>query len=362
MPLLIVLKQLKLSPTLPFSRYIFTLLQLTALAGVAILCACAVYVMVHLAVSPAYRVSTLRLFGFDDVADAVRGPKRNSLSIEDRDLYSVLPAHAAISEWVQYCIGVRPGDGAFQAIQYAFLTPTQKLQTHFLAEPKWPDGIHRLSKSESSLIELSKALSEQRVGLMPKVRLTYFYWELATLISIAIGMVTTILVSVSLTEFGRGDGPNQRLIRVFTIIFPALGTATAAVISFYSPQVEWGQVSRTLASETQLHDQMALTVWKLTCPTTDTDDGSAKPLMDNLENWSKRYIEIQTIPNASGANPGVNQSGGSQGVGNEGGGSQYRAAGQSTTSLRAALMKRKVTLETGNVGSKVSSAPSVWGT
>jgi len=90
--------------------------------------------------------------------------------------------------------------------------------------------------------------SEQRVGFMPKVRLTYFYWELATLISIAIGMVTTILVSVSSTEFGRGDGADQRLIRVLAIIFPALGTATAAVISFYTPQVEWGQVSRTLAS------------------------------------------------------------------------------------------------------------------
>jgi hypothetical protein len=99
------------------------------------------------------------------------------------------------------------------------------------------------------------------------------------------------------------------------------------VISFYSPQAEWGQASRTLASETQLHDEMALTVWKLTCPTTDTDDSSAKPLTDNLENWSKRYIQIQTIPNASGA-PGGNQGGGSQGGGIEGGGSQYRAASQ----------------------------------
>jgi hypothetical protein len=326
MPLLTVLQRLKLSPTLPFNRYMFTLLKLTALAGIAIICACAVYVMVHLAVSPTYRVSTLRLFGLDDVADALRGPKRNNLSIEDRDLYSVLPDHAAISEWVQYCIGVRPGDSAFQAVQYAFLTPTQKLQTRF-PEPKWPDEIHRLNRSENTLIELSKALSEQRVALVPKVRLTYFYWELATIISIAIGMITTILVSVSSTEFGRGDGPNQRLIRVFAIIFPALGTATAALISFYSPQAEWGQAARTLASETQLHDQMALTVWKLTCPATDTDDGSAKALMDNMENWSKRYIEIQTVPNASSANPGGNQ-GGSQGGGNEGGGSLYRAAGQ----------------------------------
>jgi hypothetical protein len=150
------------------------------------------------------------------------------------------------------------------------------------------------------------------------------FWEVATLLSIAIGMITTILVSVSSTEFGRGDGPPQRLIRVFAIIFPALGTAVAAVISFYGPQGEWVQASRTLASETQLHDQIALTVWKLSCPTGDTDD-STKPLIDNLENWSKRYIEIQTIPNATGA-PGGSQGGGNPV--NDGSGSSYRAASQ----------------------------------
>ena len=326
MPFFTVLKSfltgLKLSPTESFTRHLLTLLKLTTLAGAAIVCVCAVYIMLHLAVSPAYRISTLRLFGFDNAADALRGPKRNNLSLEDRDLYSVLPDHGGISEWVQYCIGVKPGDSAFQEIQHAFLTPTQKLQTRF-QEPKWPDGIHRPNRTESTLIELSKALSEQRVALMPKVRSTYFFWQLATIISIGIGMITTILVSVSSTEFGRGDGPNQRMIRVLAIIFPALGTATAAVVSFYSPQVEWGQASRTLASETQLHDQIALTVWKLTCPTSDTDD-SAKPLKDNLDNWSKRYIEIQTIPNASA--PSGNQTGASPGGGNEGGGSPYRAA------------------------------------
>ena len=318
------LTSLKLSPMLPFTRYLFALLKLTSLAGATTICAFMVYVMLHLAVSPAYRVSTLRLFGFDNTADALRGPKRDNLSIEERDLYSVLPDHAAISDWIEYCIGLRPGDSASQATQHAFLTPSQKLLTHPLsAEPKWPDGVHQINRSEHTLVQLSTKLSEQRLGLIPKARSAYFFWQLATLISIVIGMVTTILVSVSATEFGRGDGPPQRLIRVFAIIFPALGTATAAVIGFYSPQAEWGQASRTLASETQLHDEMALTVWKLTCPATDADDSTAKPLTDNLENWSKRYIEIQTIPNASG-----NQGGGSQGGGNEGGGSQYRAASQ----------------------------------
>ena len=330
MPFLTVLKsflaRLKLSPTLPLARELLTLLKFTTVVGVAIVCAFVVYVLVFFAVSPAYRVSAMHLIGFHDFADALRGPKRNNLTIEDRDLYSVLPDHTAISDWVEDCIGVRPGDSAFQAIQYHFLTPSQKLLTHpFTGVPKWPDEIHRVQRSQHGLVQLSAELSELRLALIPKVRSMHLFWELTTLLSIAIGMITTILVSVSSTEFGRGDGPHQRLIRVLAIIFPALGTATAAVISFYSPQAEWVQASRTLASETQLHDQIALTVWKLACPTSDTDDG-AKPLIDNLENWSKRYIEIQTIPNASGATgtPGGNQGGGSP----SGGEGPYKAASQ----------------------------------
>jgi hypothetical protein len=240
--------------------------------------------MVDLAVSPAYRVSTLRLFGFDNAADALRGPKRDNVSIEERDLYSVLPDHAAISEWVEYCIGVGPGDNAVLAIQNAFLTPSQKLLTHpFAAEPKWPDRIHRINRSEHTLVQLSKELSEQRLGLIPKVRLAYFLLAIG---NAHIDRDRNDHDNFSEHEFDRvwpRHVPPQRLIRVLAIIFPALGTATAAVISFYSPQAEWGQASRTLASEAQLHDQMALTVWRLPCPTADTDD-SAKPLTDNLEN------------------------------------------------------------------------------
>jgi hypothetical protein len=106
---------------LPFTRYVLTFLKLTTLAGVAILCACVVYIMVHLAVSPAYLVSTLRLFGFDNAAYAVRGPRRDNLSIEERDLYSVLPDHTAITDWIEYCIGVGPGDSAVPAIENALL-------------------------------------------------------------------------------------------------------------------------------------------------------------------------------------------------------------------------------------------------
>ena len=54
MPLLTELKTfltgLKLSPAVPFTRNLLTLLKLTTLVGVATICVCAVYIMAHLAV------------------------------------------------------------------------------------------------------------------------------------------------------------------------------------------------------------------------------------------------------------------------------------------------------------------------
>jgi hypothetical protein len=176
----------------------------------------------------------------------------------------------------------------------------------------------QLDQMGRAFIQLSKSLAEQRFSLISRVRSSYLFWEVTTLIAISIGMITTILVSVSSTEFGRGDGGSQRLIRILAIIFPAVGTAAAAINGFYSPQAEWGQASRTLASETQLHDQMALAVWRIKCPKPGDDD-SAKPLMAFLEEWSKRYTDIQAISNSTatpsgapggGAPPGASPPGG----------------------------------------------------
>src|SRR5262249_19667867 len=81
--------------------------------------------------------------------------------------------------------------------------------------------------------------------------------------------------------------------------FPALGTAAAGIIAFYSPQADWSQASRTLASVTQLHGQMAVGVWKLKCIKTDGDENS-KAATTQLDDWSKRYIDIQTVSTATG--------------------------------------------------------------
>jgi hypothetical protein len=172
-------------------------------------------------------------------------------------------------------------------------------------------GTRMPNHGERALIQLNHALIIQDMALRSKVQSAYLFWQCTSLIAILLGMITTILVSVSSTEFGRGDGWNQRLIRILAIIFPALGTAVAAVIAFYSPQAEWSQASRTLASVNQLHGQIALGVWKLACPTADKNEDTTL-FTTTLEDWSKRYHDIQTI---STTTSGATGTGGERGDG-----------------------------------------------
>src|SRR5204863_4856557 len=99
--------------------------------------------------------------------------------------------------------------------------------------------------------ELSKSLADLRFQSQERAGTAYSLWQYCTLLTIALGMVTTILVSLSSTEFGRGEAPVARAIRTLALLFPILGTATAAVVAFYNPQTSWTQANRTLASATQ---------------------------------------------------------------------------------------------------------------
>jgi hypothetical protein len=292
-----LMKPLRSLSEVSFLRCVLTILKTTIICILFITSLCMVIVVTYFVISPGYRMRVLNVFGVP--FDAVRNLEPNptaKLSIEnEEDWISVIPDHSVISNWIQNCMGIDTFD-PLNEIRFAFLPPTFQ---QLLGPLKgWPSSIRRPTRGERALVQLSNNLAEQRVAFSSKVRSAYSFWEATALVSIVIGMVTTILVSVSSTEFGRGDGRRQRLIRGLAIIFPVLGTATAAIINFYSPQAEWGQASRTLASLTQLHDQMSLALRKLPCSSTETDENSS--LTTALDDWSKRYVDIQTIASASG--------------------------------------------------------------
>ena len=106
--------------------------------------------------------------------------------------------------------------------------------------------------------------------------------------------------------------------------------------------------SQISASETQLHDQMALAVWNLTCPKTDTD-GTAAPLTSQLKEWSKLYVDIQTISNASGTPSGIQRNGSDLSGGNLSGSAESLptaiASGQANEFSRTGKLAMSMTIQ-----------------
>jgi hypothetical protein len=135
---------------------------------------------------------------------------------------------------------------------------------------------------------LSFQIWQQRYVQRLKTRSAYVFWQTTTFITIGLGMLTTILISLSSTTVGQGPGTPQQIIRVLAIVFPAVGTAAAAVIAFYGPQNEWSHSSRMLDSLTQLHDEMALGVWRL--PDCSAAAASADE-KGKLTEWTNTYTK-----------------------------------------------------------------------
>jgi hypothetical protein len=176
------------------------------------------------------------------------------------------------------------------------------------------------NRQELALAQLSYAIAKHRVEARTKTQAAYALWQFSTLTTIVIGLVTTIVVSLSATEFVK-NGRIALTVKVLAIVFPVIGTAFAAIIAFYGPQAEWSQSSRTFAALSQLHGQIALDIFKIEdCPPVPTKESE---LAKQLETWGKNYKDIQTLANAAATGSAGGQagpSGGNQdgGQGNKG--------------------------------------------
>jgi hypothetical protein len=289
-----------------FGSYFLILVKITVLTCVGILCAAVIYHVFDLATSTSTLVSASRSVGLSSFASYIYDSR---ISVNADEIYTsqVTPHHDSIVARVLDCMRV---EDKYNLPSYIFQFISLPNYRGRIANDKPLEGSSRPpNREERAIVQLSKELASQRIVLQSKAQEAYSLWQVTSLITIALGMLTTIFVAMSSTEFGRGDGRSQRVIRVLAIVFPALGTAAAAAITFYAPQAEWSQASRTLASLTQLHGQMALGVWNLGC-IQGNDEQSVKLSTAALDGWSRRYLDIQTVAAATGqANVGKDGSG-----------------------------------------------------
>lgn len=296
-------------------RFFRLTLAFTGLACTLIICASLVVLVLSMATSREYLVQGLYAVGLERAADIIRAPKTQ----DDEVRRAVDSDVSSISAWVLDCTGAKSKEDFPSQIQrelgvsYPFEKPNKS------SAPREPNHLER------AILALSQSLASRREAFSTRADSAFKFWEVTSIVTITLGMFTTILVSMSSTEFGRGDGPIPRAIRILAIIFPALGTASAAVIAFYSPQAEWSQASRTLASLTQLHGQMAIGVWKLNCIKAEEDQHAAK-VATTLDEWSRRYVDVQTVSTAAVAPTGAGVGGG-QPTGGGGGTGQQPGGG-----------------------------------
>ena len=311
---------------LNLTRYFRPTLQLTGLICVAIICSALVYGIFLAMTSREFLGNMVYSIGLEQLGKNIAG--YTSTGSEDLQQRAVEADHNSISGWVFDCVGAKGIRDFTQEIQREFAFPSTMGYEYYPGVDKLPSNVRVPCHPERAILTLSQALSAQRITLRSAADSAYRFWEVTSVLTITLGMFTTILVSLSSTEFGRGDGPTQKLIRVLAIVFPALGTAAAAVIAFYGPQAEWGQASRTLASLTQLHGQMAIGVWELHC-IKDEGDAYVAKVTDALKDWSKRFVDIQTVSTATGGSSAAGSAGGAQGGG--AGGQGGAGAGRGST-------------------------------
>ena len=214
-------------------------------------------------------------------------------------LYSQMQAEVvfdSVASWAMECMG---------APNYQKLPLQYQVWLSYLApdgdDPPFPEGVHKLTNKQRSVVVLNRSLSFDREYYGLQQQEWYVFYEILQLSLIFVGMLTTITVSISSSEFGRGEGLRPRLFRFSAIILPILGTALAGVVAFYSPQARWNQAGTTLASLAQLQSQMAIDVWKLRCTDDDPKDNDGDRKL--ISEWSRRYADILSVSAAAGAPP-----------------------------------------------------------
>jgi hypothetical protein len=294
----------------PFNltSYFRFILGATALVLVSIMCIAVVWFFFALVTFRMDLYNPAHELGFDGWARIIA--EFNSIVTTDTDYQYPQSDHEQIYGWVVECMGAKTVYDLPLEISNTFTQPFER--TSASRDKQMPIGVRLPFHPERAIITLSQALSYQRLALRNKADAAYKFWETTSIISITLGMFTTIIVSLSSTVFRGGERRINEIVRILAIVFPALGTAASAVIAFYGPLGVWTQASRTLASITQLHGQMAIGVWKLKCIEMDGDN-NATAVTTALDDWSKRYIDIQTVSTATGGP--TSAGGGSSGTG-----------------------------------------------
>jgi hypothetical protein len=205
------------------------------------------------------------------------------------ELWAAYADHWTIATWFASCMGV-PSISDLPDVLAAQLTP--------FGQGDWAGAKTNADKlptiHQRQVIQLSLTLYRQRIAGAGNVQSATAQAAIMQWIIILLGLLTTIVVSLSSTEYGKGEETRTKLLRLTAIMLPAVGTAAAAVNAFYAPSQKALQAGRTLSSLSQIHNQIASEVWNSVVCISDQKEPAWIQNDSKIAQWIKRHQEIQT--------------------------------------------------------------------
>lgn len=267
-----------------FRSNLVVLLKATLFICAAIFCLMLLFHVTRFAVSSQARSEILWTFG---LSQTLPGPG------DDEATATSSSESYPITGWVQDCAGIDDVHTLPLQIRYLFVSGSFDDK-----QPPVRRYVRIPNQAELSLLRLNASLNRQRIALAKRAQSAYRFWQISSLVVIGLGAASTIMIGLSSTQFGRESGRTQQLMRTLAIVFPALGTAATAAITFYGPQTEWTQSSATLANLSQVHRQVATELALIDCSSDDYKNNGTS-LLARLNGWSQKYVEIMAASDAA---------------------------------------------------------------
>jgi hypothetical protein len=145
--------------------------------------------------------------------------------------HEISPRHWRVVGWVLECTNIREVEKLPHYLR-EFFNPT-----HVGFEPLGAAPDRLPHHHEIALVQISRAIADHRQTLLARVRSTYRDAQTASLVTVILGFITTVVVSFNSTSFGQGQGRTQQGMRFLAIFLTALGTD--AVRTHLAAQRHW---------------------------------------------------------------------------------------------------------------------------
>jgi hypothetical protein len=201
-----------------------------------------------------------------------------------------------IRKWVSRCtLLALSNPRVFDRVKAAFGVNGQ----YYATDPSNSLTQENVLPMASDVSFLSNSIARARIENAQNSGNAYRDLQISTWSAVFLGLATTVLVSLSSTEFGKGDSGVARSIRVLAILFPALGTAVAAIAAFYAPREDLARSSQALVSLRQIHDQIAADISQVPCPTEEEAAHGGGEITRKLVEWKKIIRDARALADAA---------------------------------------------------------------